>query len=240
MDLPETDARVPSRGSRKSWWISATVVFTCCTLPRNGFRATLSKLLYTVSFHAASGAESFMNCTVKHGHLPRGFNLVRHKQVAVLRRTPVRRDLAANPLSQATFTTKRNQNIIALFIQLSGYESHARCLNCVKGDRVRVEYVVTTARSVCTSTKCACVNCFYNGLESKGSFRNGFLLFPLILLFQLTSFCILSGSGLADRRDSDCAVLGSDFANTVPRYHSSDFTRFQLESCRGVYTSGQI
>jgi hypothetical protein len=81
------------------------------------------------------------------------------------------RNLKENNSRWGEFTTHKSQNVVALFIQLSGAESHERCTACAQQNGIWAECVVSSDDQVRRSTKGSCANCYYNGLASRCSFR---------------------------------------------------------------------
>ena len=103
--------------------------------------------------------------------LPPGFNTRKYKLLYSLRNAPVVRDLQSNDATRAGFTTNKSENLVALFIQLSGEEASKRCLACAQLKGVWAQCVITSDDLLQRSTKGACANCYYNGQASRCSFR---------------------------------------------------------------------
>lgn len=95
------------------------------------------------------------------------------KFAASLEDVLVQRPAQANPNPKrkaAAFNTKKRQNMLALFIQLSSQESKERCRTCSQGHGRWAECVVSSQPTVHNATEGACANCYYNGLRAKCSF----------------------------------------------------------------------
>jgi hypothetical protein len=103
--------------------------------------------------------------------LPSGYNTRKYKLLYSLRNAPVVRHLQKNDATRAGFTTNKSENLIALYIQLSGKESSERCRPCAQLRGVWAQCVITSDALLQHSTKGACANCYYNGQASRCSFR---------------------------------------------------------------------
>ena len=103
--------------------------------------------------------------------LPSGYNTRKHKLLYSLRNAPVVRHLQKNNATRAGFTINKSENLIALYIQLSGKESSERCHPCAQLRGIWAQCVITSDALLQHSTKGACANCYYNGQASRCSFR---------------------------------------------------------------------
>jgi hypothetical protein len=82
------------------------------------------------------------------------------------------RKLKENNSRWGEFTTHKSQNVVTLFIQLSGMESQKRYTACSQQNGIWAECVVSSDDQVQRSTKGSCANCYYNALASRYSFRS--------------------------------------------------------------------
>ncbi|KAH8752296.1 hypothetical protein F5883DRAFT_577052 [Diaporthe sp. PMI_573] len=108
--------------------------------------------------------------------LPSSFDFSIPTSATPLEAAAVKRPLTPNPNPKraAAFSLKKTQNVLALFIQISGESSRRRCRTCRQGHGLWAECVVTDHPDVDRTTQGACANCYYNGLGSKCSFRENY------------------------------------------------------------------
>lgn len=158
MASPELDFT----GMSKSSWLYCRLILTPSP-------ALLGLLIILYAFTTAC-----MQYATQRGLVPSQADLSLSNFVAPLGTELVKRPAQNNTNRSSVFNIssgRRSQNILALFVQLSGQKPALRCRQCREGNGLWSECVVSTHPAAQNSTRGACANCYYHGRGSKCSFR---------------------------------------------------------------------